>query len=175
MKTPHLLIFSLLLSNWICAQAQFENKATCSQKEEKMKGFPEPSIINTCTWLNYECVESAFPNFNGRYNSSYTISKLINGKYVEITANDLFNEKKNILLERINVEAKKIFKELKAADPYNCLRDYETAPLYTFDELEIYFDEEGFVFCFGFGFDLYCEPFTEADIRYTFSYPSKTF
>ena len=78
--------------------------------------------------------------------------KLNNGKFVKIENSSLFNDKKTQLLSIINKKVKQRFTEL-SKDPQNkdCLSSVEKSPEYTFNQLGIYLEKDGFKFSYSFG------------------------
>lgn len=157
MKNNFLAIIILFMTNFVFAQVGSSNKVTCNEKEQKTQGNSEPTLIKSCTWLDYKCISTGWPDFAGRYSYSYQWFKMINGKYVKIDKSQLFSENSNELIERINEEANDYFFELYAdSQNEDCLSDIEELPYYDLSNVEVFLDEDGFTFSYSFGLPTMC-------------------
>jgi hypothetical protein len=170
MKNLFLLIIAIS-SNILFAQPNLSSKVTCSEKEEKIKGNSDPKIIKTCSYLNYTCISTSYPDYKGRYYTKYNWFKLNNGQLVKINNNELFNEKLNDLVELINQQIKIKFEEL-SSDPNNedCLAGIENLPYYHINNLNIFMENSTFTFAYSLGITGACSSIDEDYVTFTIEY-----
>ena len=147
-----------------------QNTVTCSEKSIKVKGRVEPTIINTCTWGKYRSVSTGESDYKGRYYYTMSLSKLTNGKYLKISNDQLFNEKRNTLLKLINQKIKKDF-DTFFNDPDNkdCFFGIEGFTYYQFEDLKISFSKSGIDISVSFGLPGACLALDGTIISLTFS------
>ena len=153
------------------AQTVDQNKVRCSTKEIKIEGSEDPEIIETCIWRSYKSIEESYPNpQNGNYSySENKIFKLINGKYVQIKKAQLFNQNKSALLSVLNKKVKKYYEEIsKDPESSDCLVLISSAPVLSFEDFNISFNDKGISFSFSLGLSSACLSVDGDIISFTF-------
>lgn len=145
--------FILIFPNIIFSQ----NKINCIEKEQKVLGSEDPVIIKTCTFKNYKSIKTGEADYKGRYSYTYNLFKVVNGKNQPISNSQLFNDKKDQLLSIINTKIESFYNEI-SKDPENadCLPDMEYIMPYSFEKLNISFDNEMIEFSYSFGLSSAC-------------------
>lgn len=148
-KITFLVWFILTFTNAVFSQ----NKINCIEKEQKVVGNEDPVIIKTCTFKNYKSIKTGEADYKGRYSYSYKLFKMVNGKSLPISNAQLFNDKKGQLLSIINTKIEAFYNDIsKSPENADCLPGLEYIMPYSFEKLNISFDNE--VIEFSYSFDL---------------------
>jgi len=169
MKKYYLFLFCFTL--FLFSESLFaQNTVICTEKNVKVKGQIEPTIVKTCTWGKYRSVSMGESDYIGRYSYTMSLSKLTNGKYLKISNDQLFNENRNTLLKLINQKIKKDF-DAFFNDPDNkdCFFGIEGFTYYQFEDLKISFSKSGIDISVSFGLSGACFALDGTIVSFTFS------
>jgi sulfur relay (sulfurtransferase) DsrF/TusC family protein len=115
-------------------------KLVCTEKEikSKNKDVIDPVIIKTCLLNDFRVIDTAEPDYTGKYSHTYRLQKKINNRFVSVKNSSLFKASAITELESIiNRQVKKEYeeyiadKELKSCFPIDYkLRYYKIDDLY---------------------------------------------
>jgi hypothetical protein len=153
MRKFNLIPFLFLMSSFCISQS----KVNCIQREEKNSESQDPRIVKTCTYGVYKSVRTGEADEKGRYSYFTKLYKQVNGKYAAISNAQLFNQKKEQLLGIIRNKIDAYHDELaRNPDNQDCLIEKEYLPVFTFDNLDFSFVEDGLEVSFSLGLSGAC-------------------
>ena len=156
MKGYHFFLILLLLQfNFSQGQTL---KVSCTEKEVKLKGRQDPIIIKTCYLKKYKFVETAYPDYTGKYSDSdNSVYVLVNNKYVKTVKSKVFNERQNELLAIINERIQCDFENERSDTSNNdCFSDLDSIPKYKMNDFQISFQKNEMWFDVQWGLGWAC-------------------
>ncbi len=120
---------------------------SCEEKDEDNPFAEDAIIVRTCTYQHYRSVATGMPDYKGRYSWEYTLYRLENEEYVQISNASMFNQKREDLLRQVNQRILAEY-QLFSDDPdfSDCFAMAESIPEFGFDDLHIGFEDDQLVF-----------------------------
>lgn len=142
---------------------------TCTEQETQNEEGGGPLLTKTCLYGKYKTITQGYPDYKGRYSYEYTLHKKdVNGSYVQIKNEMLFNENKNELLSVINSRIKKEYMSLsKDPETLDCFEGATFSP-YNFNQMGIDFDNTGINFHVAFSLGSACMAVDGTVITFSF-------
>ncbi len=142
-----------------------DNKVTCTECEKTKDG--ETYTIKECKFRDYKSVKNTFINStNGHEYYEYKLTKLVGNKEIPIKNIELFNDKRNELLSIINERMRAVinihYGEEGVSD---CLPNDDPNRKFTFDQINITFQEGKFLFNVSLGLPDACAAFDQNDVE----------
>lgn len=138
------------------AQPVENNKVECKESEKENTELMTTESTKTCTWRNFKSVANGAGDMQGRMSYSYILYKKSGENFSKIKNADLFNDKKQELLNLVNEKIKADYKKF-SADPESssCFEGVRLRP-FSLKDLGITFSDTGMEFHASFGLDESC-------------------
>lgn len=130
-------------------------KIVCEEKSVNSTSS-EPILIKSCILNNFKSVSTGEADYKGRYSYKYEVFIKKNGAYVKSNNEDLFNEKKEVLLKLINQKIKIDFDEYATNPETKDCFEGVTFTNYTYENLGIEFTDDKVNFNVWFDVFEYC-------------------
>ena len=149
-----LRLVTLLLLLFNCP-ASVDAQLRCSDRYRKNtdSSISDPIIVRTCYLQGFRFRETAYPDYAGRYvHSDHAVWKLVKGRYVRSSNEDIFNARGAALLATINRCIRQEWQQNRAdSNMRECLADVPQPPEYGMNDLDISFQDKEVWFSVSWG------------------------
>lgn len=146
-------------------EKKIDNKVTCTESENTKDG--ETYTIKECKYRDYKSVKNTFINStNGHEYYEYKLTKLVGNKDIPIKNIELFNDKRNELLSIINERMREVINTHYGEEGgSDCLPNDDPKRKFTFDQINITFEEGKFQFNVSLELPDACAAFDQNDVE----------
>src|SRR5215217_1174922 len=135
-------------------------RVRCTEKQRKSEdtAITDPVLRTTCYLRAFRFVETAFPDYAGRYIArEHAVSLRVKGRWVRSSNTRVFNNRQAALLADINRRIREEWKGYRS-DPEtkDCFDENAVLPLYGMNDLAISFQGNDIWFSVDWGLSAAC-------------------
>ncbi|WP_345258378.1 hypothetical protein [Flaviaesturariibacter amylovorans] len=137
-----MLFFLLMLTTAAGAQAP---RVRCTERQVKSNDpeIKDPVLRTTCYLGSYRFIETAFPDYAGRYvEREHSVFVRVQGRWQRTTNSRVFNGRQGELLARINRGIREEWEGFRAdSNTRDCMEGVAAPPRYGMNDLAISFHD----------------------------------